>query len=252
MLSYLITLPFLLVALITLIALHPLLALSRLMNTELHYRLIDSGTALLVCGLRILGYRLQIKGLSRLPVKGPFIVIANHQSLYDIPLLMWILRRYKPKFVAKKELARGFPCVSLVLRTGGSALVDRKDRAQALPEIEALGRRIKNDCSVACIFPEGTRARDGIMKPFKPKGLQALLRGAPDTPIVPVLIDGTYRIFLHNLFPIPYGGEILVQVMPAFQAGQDTAPAALNDARALLLSAQALERSARNSRRPAP
>ena len=78
-----------------------------------------------------------------MPESGPLIIVTNHQSMYDIPPLIWYLRKYHPKFVSKKELGKGIPSVSFNLRHGGSALIDRKDRRQARAELERLGAYIE-------------------------------------------------------------------------------------------------------------
>ena len=62
----------------------------------------------------------------------PYIIVCNHQSLYDIPPLIWYLRQIHPKFISKKELGRGIPSVSFNLRHGGSLLIDRAKAKDAL------------------------------------------------------------------------------------------------------------------------
>ena len=55
----------------------------------------------------------------------PLIIVANHQSTYDIPPIIWHLKKFHPKFISKKQLGRGIPGVSYNLRNGGSVLIDR-------------------------------------------------------------------------------------------------------------------------------
>ena len=60
-----------------------------------------------------------------LTIGKPLIIVANHQSTYDIPPIIWYLKKFHPKFISKKQLGRGIPGVSYNLRNGGSVLIDR-------------------------------------------------------------------------------------------------------------------------------
>src|SRR4029453_5904763 len=66
-------------------------------------------------------------------------------------------------------------------------------------------RRVGRGGLSAMIFPEGTRARVGELGAFKPGGTTALLEEAPDTPVVPVAIDQSWRLLAHNFLPVPWG-----------------------------------------------
>ena len=87
------------------------------------------------------------------PRDRPIIFVANHQSMFDIPGLIWFLRKYYPLFVSKIELSRGIPGISYNLRIGGAALIDRKDGKRAVVEIAKLGQRIHDAGGAAAIFP---------------------------------------------------------------------------------------------------
>ena len=62
----------------------------------------------------------------------------------------------------------------------------------------------------ASIFPEGTRARGGVLGPFRPQGTFALMAAAPDAPVVPVAIDDSWRLLRHGLRPVPFGTRVRV------------------------------------------
>jgi 1-acyl-sn-glycerol-3-phosphate acyltransferase len=62
------------------------------------------------------------------------------------------------------------------------------------------------------IFPEGTRARTGELGRFKPAGTVALLEEAPETPVVPVAIDESWRLLRHNYLPVPFGTRVRVHL----------------------------------------
>jgi 1-acyl-sn-glycerol-3-phosphate acyltransferase len=61
------------------------------------------------------------------------------------------------------------------------------------------------------IFPEGTRARSGAMGRFRRAGTLALLDAAPKLDVVPVAIDGSWRLLAHNLLPIPFGVRVRIR-----------------------------------------
>ncbi len=166
------------------------------------------------------GARLVIKITDKLPKDRPIVFVANHQSLYDIPFFYWHLREYHPKFVAKKELGRWIPGVSFALRNAGNVLIDRKDPRQSITAVKQLGKRIEERKWSACIFPEGTRARDGVMKEFKAAGVVALLNSAPSAVTVPVAIKGSWEFGLNGFSPIPFGKTISFTVLDPIEPSE--------------------------------
>jgi len=174
-----------------------------------------------LCLLRtthILGTRYRFQMADNMPDTGPLIIVANHQSMYDIPPIIWYLRAYHPKFVSKKELGKGFPSVSFNLRHGGSVLIDRKDRKQALSAIKQLGEYIEETGRSAVIFPEGTRSRDGNPKPFRTIGLKALIKKAPSAQILPISINNSWKMLRFGKFPFGIGNRIHFTVHPPIPA----------------------------------
>lgn len=140
----------------------------------------------------------------------PYVIISNHQSLLDIPLIGGTLYTNLPKYVAKQELASGLPAISLNLAKGGHALIDRRNPGQAIPTIEALGRRSQERGTSVVIFPEGTRSREGKVRRFKRAGTMALLAAASDLEVVPVAISGSWR--LNDTAPFPVGEQVDVRI----------------------------------------
>jgi 1-acyl-sn-glycerol-3-phosphate acyltransferase len=68
-----------------------------------------------------------------------------------------------------------------------------------------LGKHIEANNYSACIFPEGTRTKDGRIKTFMPAGIASLLRTAPSALIVPFAIDGNFELMRHGYFPMTFG-----------------------------------------------
>lgn len=151
---------------------------------------------------RFAGARVTVAGLGAVDQTRNYIVVCNHQSMLDISMLSQHLSVLQPRYVSKRELARGVPGVSYNLRRSGSALIDRKDSAQARAAIADLTRRIRDEKLTVVIFPEGTRSKNGKMKTFKVGGLRELVKGAPNVPILPVTSFGGSELFRRSLRPI--------------------------------------------------
>ena len=160
----------------------------------------------LICGTRVHIERPP----SVLPRTG-YAVISNHQSLFDIVILGGTLFTNFPKYVAKKELGRRIPSVSLNLHKGGNALIDRQDARQAVRAIRDMARNAQDRNVSVVIFPEGTRSRDGELGAFKKSGSEALLREADQLPVVPMAIDGAWKLLRHDMKPVPFGTTVRVR-----------------------------------------
>lgn len=124
-----------------------------------------------------------------------FIVLSNHQSLLDIPIIMKILPDgVRARFVAKRELAWGIPLISLLLRTSGHCLVKRKgDALQAVRTVTAMARRCKAEGTIPVIFPEGTRSRTGALGTFHSAGFRKILEVEP-LPVLVVVVEGGWKV----------------------------------------------------------
>jgi len=151
---------------------------------------------------------ISFKNSYKLPTDRPIIFAANHQSMYDIPALIWFLRKHHAKFISKIELTKGIPSISINLRLGGGANIDRKDNKQAIMEILKLGRRMKENNWSTVIFPEGTRAKDGKVKTFQFGGIATLLKAVPNAVVVPVAIENSWKIVRFGKFPLSTGNAI--------------------------------------------
>lgn len=167
---------------------------------------------LLIGCTKLLGTSHKFSGKEKLPKGIPLIFVSNHQSMLDISPIEWYLSEFHPKFISKIELGKGIPSVSYNLQKGGSALIDRKDPRQALPEIKKLSQFIQKNNYSAVIFPEGTRSRDGKLKPFRDSGLKMLLKFAPSALIVPVTINNSWKIVKNGNFPLSLGVRFSVEI----------------------------------------
>jgi 1-acyl-sn-glycerol-3-phosphate acyltransferase len=173
------------------------------LHRESHQGVITWLNKSLVATLRILNIRLVVENRGDYDLNKQYIIIANHQSLLDIPITYCLFPKQTPRYVAKKELGCFIPSVSFNLRNGGNALIDRKNPRQAIREISKFAERMKALGFSAVFFPEGTRARDGILKEFRVSGIQKLLELMPETEVIPVTLEGSWLIQARRFGPIP-------------------------------------------------
>ena len=156
-----------------------------------------------------------------LPIGRPMIFVANHQSLLDIPPLIYFLRKYHAKFISKIELTRNIPSISFNLKYGGAANIDRKDQRQSITEIMKLGTRMKENKWSAVIFPEGTRSKDGQVRHFQPAGVTALLRKCPEALIVPIAIKNSWKLNFPPSAFVKMTWEVLEPIEPSGRTADD-------------------------------
>jgi len=162
--------------------------------------------------LNILGTRFSFHNPHDITTNQSLIIVANHQSMYDISPLMWYMRKHHPKFISKKELGKGIPSVSYNLRHGGSVLIDRRKPFESITAIESFAHRVAKNNWAAVIFPEGTRSRSGKPKPFKTKGLISLINHMPNALVVPISINNSWKTMRYGKFPMGLGAHISFKV----------------------------------------
>lgn len=198
---------------LTLIIFHPILWFA---NNVLGYKALKVSVDwlqffLMQCHI-VLGNRFTLINPYDIDTNQPLIIVANHQSMYDISPMMWYMRKHHPKFIAKKELGKGLPSVSYNLRHGGSVLINRKNPRQSIPAIIKFADYIEKTNHAAVIFPEGTRSKTGIPKPFQTKGLEILIKKIPSASIVPISINNSWKTLIYGKFPMGIGNHITFTV----------------------------------------
>jgi 1-acyl-sn-glycerol-3-phosphate acyltransferase len=192
-----------------------------------HKKSVDIMNFFLLSSYYAMGVTINFKNKFDLPTDRPIIFIANHQSMYDIPPLIWFLRKYHAKFISKIELTKGIPSISFNLKYGGGANIDRNDKKQAVAEILKLGIRMQQNNWSAVIFPEGTRSRNGKLKEFQIGGIATILKKAPNALIVPIAIENSWKIVRYGLVWlntfIPIRITVLQPIEPNEKAFEDLA-----------------------------
>ena len=145
-----------------------------------------------------------------------YVVVANHQSSFDI-FVLWGFLGIDTRWVIKKQLRR-IPLFGLAGKLGGNIYIDRNERKGAYESLKEVRKILPNGVSLI-MLPEGTRSRDGNLREFK-KGAFVM---AIDTgiPLLPVSIVDTRHILplgTLNLFP---GRATLVIHEPVAAEGYD-------------------------------
>ena len=135
------------------------------------------------------GVRVDIYGRHHLQPGQSYVIVANHLSQFDIFVLYGYLGM-DFRWVMKHEL-RKLPIIGICCEKLGHIFINRSDNQAAIASLKAARARLSNGASVV-FFPEGTRSRNGQLKPFK-KGAFKMAQEL-QLPVLPVTITGTYEI----------------------------------------------------------
>lgn len=162
--------------------------------------------------LRLAGIRLEVEGLENLRPGQEQVIVANHQSLFDI-LALFAALPVSLRFIAKIELSK-IPVFGGAMRQAGHVFIDRSDLRQAIRAMRAAGERMRRDGLTMGIFPEGTRSRDGRLQRFK-KG-SFVLAIETGTRLVPVAVQGG-RAILPKGRRLLHPGPMHIQCAPAIE-----------------------------------
>jgi 1-acyl-sn-glycerol-3-phosphate acyltransferase len=138
----------------------------------------------------IIGAHVRVAGAGRLDPASNYVIVANHASLMDIPVLLgWLPIRFR--FLAKRELLK-VPFIGWYLRHDGHLTVDRKSLRSAIESTNECARLIREKRLSVLLFPEGTRSSDGQLQRFHDGAAYlAILSGVR---ALPVGIVGTFDV----------------------------------------------------------
>lgn len=146
------------------------------------------------------GVKVRLEGVENLLTDEPQIVVANHQSWFDVfALAAHLPVRYR--FVAKKEL--DMPIFGKAWKTCGHVSVDRGNREVAIEAMNQAWREIHEEKLTMVLFPEGTRSPDGKLKKFKKGAFVLAVQG--QVPLVPVAVVGSRDLMPKGSFRIKKG-----------------------------------------------
>src|SRR5262245_62554370 len=142
----------------------------------------------------------------------PLIVMSNHQSLFDIPVLFQAIPG-KLRMVAKAELFQ-VPVWGQAMLAAGFIRIDRADHRQAVESLRERGGSLLASGTRVWIAPEGTRSRTGEVGQFKSGGFRMALEHR--VRILPVAIEGTRNVLPAKGFVVQNGKRVVVRVLSPF------------------------------------
>lgn len=138
--------------------------------------------------IKLAGSRIHLEKVEALP-NGPFLIVANHQGNFDIPLIMGHVSS-EVGFLSKVENGK-FPFIGSWMRLLHCVFIERGNPREAVKAIQTGVDTLKQGYSLV-LFPEGTRSKTGKLQDFKPGSLK--LASKAGVTIVPVIIDGSYNM----------------------------------------------------------
>jgi len=189
----------------------PLLAVSRLFETdEVVYR---TGYLFRRLGKALTrvnpSWKLHIAGDPVKDPRRPYVVVCNHQSLADIPLISNL--PWEMKWMGKKELFR-LPVIGWMMRLSGDIAVDRASARSGVLAFARAKRYLEQKCSVM-MFPEGTRTQDGRVRQFTDGAFHLAI--AARVPILPLVIEGSRDCIPKHSWKFGKPADIFLKILPS-------------------------------------
>jgi len=164
--------------------------------------------------LRIFRVTVTLRGLEYLDPARNYIFVSNHASMFDIPLVAAGIPG-DIRLIYKKEL-ESIPVFGWGMKWGSYIGVDRGRGADAMRSLDEAVEKIKRGVSVL-LFAEGTRTEDGKLQPFKRGAFHLAVRSG--VPVVPLTINGSYRIVPKHSLRVRPGQVELILDPPILQSG---------------------------------
>lgn len=154
-------------------------------------------------------WRIDIEGEFPTDPRRPYVVVCNHQSMADIPVISRL--PWEMKWVAKAELFRT-PFVGWLMKLAGDIPIERGDARSGVRTLTTARSYLKNRCSVM-FFPEGTRTRDGRVIRFTDGAFRLAIKA--QVPVLPLVIDGTSDALRKHDWRFGRADQIRLKVLPA-------------------------------------
>jgi 1-acyl-sn-glycerol-3-phosphate acyltransferase len=152
-------------------------------------------------------WRIEISGQEHLQRGQVYVIVSNHQSLADIPVISHL--PIDTKWLAKAELFR-VPIFGPLMRMAGDIPVERGHPRNAARALLECARYLRQGCSVM-FFPEGTRSRDGKVLPFNEGPFQLAIR--EQVPVLPLSIQGSGNALPRNSWLFGPAQDIRLRVL---------------------------------------
>lgn len=164
--------------------------------------------------LAIAGVRVRVEGLETIDLRRSYVVVSNHVSYMDTPLILAHLP-VNFRFLAKKELFQ-IPFIGGHLAKAGHIAVPRNDPRAALKVMSAAGSMMKERGISVLIFPEGGRSASGELQPFRDGAAYLAIKGV--IPVLPIAHSGMFRVLpMHSWLVRP--GQVTLRVGGVIETG---------------------------------
>ena len=171
------------------------------------------------------GWKVTVKGRHHLRPEGRYVLVSNHQSLFDIMALCFLRRQFK--WVAKQGLF-AIPFAGWSMRLAGYIPLER-DRQRSIRETYRAAERWLQAGISVFFFPEGTRSHTGELGPFKNGAFKLAVDTA--TSVVPIAVHGTRELLSRGDWVFRGRGRVAIVVHPPLEpaASGETSPSQLRD-----------------------
>ncbi len=161
-------------------------------------------------------WQIRITGRTDVNDRAPFVMVCNHLSQADIPLISNL--PWDMKWVAKKQLF-SVPFVGWMMKMAGDIPVERRSAGSGIATLGRAKHYLENRCSVI-LFPEGTRSPDGRLHSFKRGAFELAIRCR--VPVLPLVIDGTQNCLPKRSWKFGKARNIRLKVLdPVRTSGMD-------------------------------
>ena len=152
-------------------------------------------------------WRIHISGAENLDPNQVYVIVCNHQSFADIPVLSHL--KLDTKWLGKVELFR-MPALGWMARMAGDVPIQRSDRRKGATAMLQCARYLRQRCSVV-FFPEGTRSPDGQVLPFNAGPFQLAIREL--VPVLPLVVEGSGAALPRNSWIFGATQDIRLQIL---------------------------------------
>lgn len=159
------------------------------------------------------GWRVDVHGADRVKVERPTLVVANHQSFLDIPLLY--LLPWSMKWVTKRGMLR-IPILGWLIAMSGHLPIDRQSY-RSVQAMDALVRPIEEGIP-GMIFPEGTRSPSGELRAFKRGAF--MIAKKYNFQVLPVVLEGGHRAMPSGSWKFSFNHTFVISVLAPLDPGQ--------------------------------
>ena len=153
-------------------------------------------------------WRIDVEGREHLETGGPYVLVVNHQSLFDLMVTGFL--HHPAKYLGKAAVF-GVPVFGWALKIAGEVPVHRGDRTSGSQALFELRRWLRRGVSV-CLFPEGTRSTDGKIAPFKLGAFNLAIQ--THCPIAPIVLSGANDLLPKHSFVFKRDAHIKMRVLP--------------------------------------